>query len=158
MSSGGALPRSRDIPTLRNIHHFRTSPQFAASEGPNLLQSFARGGCGLPGAGVRRRAYPGWGVLRFSNGVRHESSRFLGFARNDRLSVTLSGASKTRSRGDSFRPEPRQKEKSRDSIPAPLFQCDIATPAWSRSRRKRELRRSVHSRDRKPTADRRSPS
>ena len=33
MLSGGALTRSRNISTSRNIHHHKTSPQFAAGEG-----------------------------------------------------------------------------------------------------------------------------
>ncbi len=39
-----------------------------------------------------------WKVLRSPNGVRHAPSRPLNCARGDILSVTLSGASKTRSR------------------------------------------------------------
>ena len=56
--SEASKTRSRKISTLRGIHPYNTSLRFAASEGRNLLQSFARGGCGLPG--VRRRDCPEW--------------------------------------------------------------------------------------------------
>ena len=99
MLSGAPQVRSRNISTCRNIYPCKTSSQFAASEGQDLLQSFARSGCGLPAlcAGpIRDEISCGFRMVCAVHP--QDPSIPLRSTRDDSFAVTLSGASKTRSR------------------------------------------------------------